>query len=282
MKNENIQTPMSKYKNSIADFKNIVKRSELGIKEFSLNKADSKRIPWTFSRDDKTRTKGVVSDYIVILENTNGVSLALAFKYIGVPESEQTVTGTIKNASFNGEIVGGKPLSIEKFREKIKQFNKENKDKRNLSFLQILNQFSEIFMEEKMNIKDEFKEKEKSISNFLIKARDDLNISELEKEKEKAEKAFKKTETIINKRIEELPEQEEILKLEERIKRLRSIILGKTIQIKKEEKINEKQKNLNDANNNLIDKQKELETKFENEIRNLPEPVKRKLRNNKI
>ena len=282
MKNENIQTPMSKYKNSITDFKNIVKRSELGIKEFSLNKADSKRIAWTFSRDDKTRTKGVVSDYIVILENTNGVSLALAFKYIGVTESEQTVTGTIKNASFNGEIVGGKPLSIEKFREKIKQFNKENKDKRNLSFLQILNKFSEIFMEEKMNIKDEFKEKEKSISNFLIKARDDLNISELEKEKEKAEKAFKKTETIINKRIEELPEQEEILKLEERIKRLRSIILGKTIQIKKEEKINEKQKNLNDANNNLIDKQKELETKFENEIRNLPEPVKRKLRNNKI
>ncbi len=282
MKNENIQTPMSKYKNSITDFKNIVKRSELGIKEFSLNKADPKSIPWPFSRDDKTSTKGVVSDYIVILENTNGVSLALAFKYIGVPESEQTVTGTIKNASFNGEIVGGKPLSIEKFREKIKQFNKEYKDKRNLNFLQILNQFSEIFMEEKMNIKDEFKEKEKSISNFLIKARDDLNISELEKEKEKADKAFKKTETIVNKRIEELPEQEEILKLEERIKRLRSIILEKTIQIKKEEKINEKQKNLNDANNNLIDKQKELETKFENEIRNLPEPVKRKLRNNKI
>jgi len=282
MKNENIQTPMSKYKNSITDFKNIVKRSELGIKEVSLNKADSKSIPWTFSRDDKTSTKGVVSDYIFILENTNGVSLALAFKYIGVPESEQTVTGTIKNASFNGEIVGGKPLSIEKFREKIKQFNKENKNKRDLNFLYILNQFSDIFMEEKLNIKDVFKEKEKSITNFLIKARDDLNLADLEKEQEKAEKAFKKTETIINKRVEELPEQSEIVKLEERIKRLRSIIVEKTIQIKKEEKFNEKQKKLNDATNDLITKQKELNTKFEDEIKNLPEPVKRKLRNNNI
>jgi hypothetical protein len=282
MKNENIQTPMSKYKTSITDFKNIVKRSEVGIKEVTLNKADSKSIPWPFSSNDKTRTKGVTSDFICILENTNGVSLALAFKYIGVPEEEQTVTATIKNASFNGEIVGGKPLNIEQFREKLKQFNKENKNKRDLNFLYILNQFSDIFMEEKLNIKDVFKEKEKSITNFLIKARDDLNLADLEKEQEKAEKAFKKTETIINKRVEELPEQSEIVKLEERIKRLRSIIVEKTIQIKKEEKFNEKQKKLNDATNDLITKQKELNTKFEDEIKNLPEPVKIKLRKNKI
>ncbi len=135
MKKEEVKTPMSKYKSSITEFKNIIRSSEYGIKEISLNKVKSKSIPWTFSRDDKNSTKGVISDFIFILENTNGISLALAFKYIGVPEEEQTVTATIKNASFNGEIVGGKPLNIEQFREKLKQFNKENKNKRDLNFL---------------------------------------------------------------------------------------------------------------------------------------------------
>lgn len=289
MKNNKEMTPMKRYKTTIDNFRDIVRNVD-GVREINLNKSESKNIPWPFQQNGKSESKGVESDFIMFFKkssDSNDVSFGLAFNYIGLPTEEHNVTATIKNATAKGGIVASVPMKIEEFKDKMKIFIKtmnlelENKNKKP-EFLKVMEKFSEIFLDNTLNIKNELKERDISITNFLNTASDKLKISEIEKIHIDAAKNLLKHEANVKERVANLEEQTERTQLLERVKELDFIIASKTLAIKKDEQINERKKLVNDTENKLTTQKVKLAGMLDEEIKDLPVALKNIIRRDKL
>lgn len=287
MENNKEMTPMKRYKTTLDNFRNIVK-SIGGVKEVNLNKSESKSIPWPFQQNNKSETKGVESDFIMFFKSSyisSDISFGLAFNYIGLPAEEHNVTATVKNATAKGGIIGSVPMKIEEFRDKMKIFIKtmnlelENK---NYEFLKLMEKFSEVFLDNTLNIKNELKERDIGITNFLNDASNKLQITELEKNHTDASKTLIKHEANVKKRVANLEEQTERKQLLDRVNELDSIIVSKTLSIKKDEQIDERKKLVNDAEKKLNLQKVKLAKMLDEEIKDLPVSLKNIIKRDKL
>lgn len=273
-------TPMKRYKSSIDKLRNQLSSV---TREVALNKSESKHIPWPYSRNGETSTKGVESDFILIFQDRANpdLSFAFTFEYIDKTPEQQTVSGSIKYGDKDGELKMGSPMNMEEFRTSLSSFNKNLEEirlKGKMEFNLVIEKFSETFLKAEFKLSNELKNASKSVATFLKNKASELNLNSLEKMVEVTQSAREEAEINIGKKIKLSPAYKEREKLIERLKQLDKMLDTSKILFEKEESLGEKKRLELEAKRNLDNANKKLDNHFNSEIAKYPNAVKSRIK----
>lgn len=137
-------TPMKQLKGNVENFKNETK--EL-FNFLALNKVEPKYNPL-----EQKYSKGVDSDFILLLNPKNrGLKNAFsgAFVFTYLDQSKPvTIQAQLKTSTENDSIIGSEELSVEEFKIRINNLNKELKNRNSngkIGFYELFNMFKETF-----------------------------------------------------------------------------------------------------------------------------------------
>lgn len=245
-------TPMKRYTFQMQELNSQLK-SFLSRK--TLNKSEPKNY---YSNHESLYTKGVQNDFIVIFsENLTGVSFALAFNYIGLAVSEQTVKATVKISPYDGGIKSSEEMTLDEFKNKLTFFNKwlaENNVKHcksNDSSLLIIDKFSDIFTNKQLNIKKEVERNQKKLNEIILEKEKDLNILSLAQKLSASKEDLKKANSLILNNIENSPEFKELKKIEKRAAELIGIVNANRNSLEKDMKVLDLSNNVDVCSLNL-------------------------------
>lgn len=270
-------TPMSRYKTGLTTLRH---RMSGYSDELSLNKADSKSIPYPFDKYGKGSTKGVESDFIMIFKDqyNKEVSFALVFDYINKSQDQQMVFGSIKFGNNDGEIKTGAPMNLETFKNTLNAFNKTIENMKDRTFDKIMTAFSSAFMKEEFNLNQELKAATNSVTSFLEKKTKELNIEQLETLATDSKNLHQKAEQNVEKRLKRTSIYKEREELRKRVEELNKLIDAKRNDLENEERVNEKKAMAKTADKSLTQAKQKLDDSLETEIKKYPASVKSRLK----
>lgn len=264
--------------------------------ELTLNKVDSKYRSFAnrryWSGDEPQYTKGVDSDFILILQNKGmGLSFALAFNYIDLPKEMQTVVATVKTKEGNKNldmIIGSKPMSLDMFKAKLVEFNGLYKDTspgptdQKTSVRNIIDSFSKIFIDQKLDLNQETQNAMKKREDLENQLKDELKYETIKSKHVKAQEELNKANHSITKAVNDLFEKKELERLEAVIKNLKVDLAQKKSSIEKSFSLKEKKDSFNQVEQSLAiadDKIKQQLDLFDRSlIKDVREKVKSKRR----
>ena len=218
-------TPMKRLSNQMKDFRaNMLPM----FREVILNKVESKFNKYDFY--NPLYTKGVKNDFVIFFKSkTSDISLGFTFNYIDLPIEKQTVYATFNTTSDNKTMLTSSIFSINDFKIKLNQFNQLTKNNDRLFFEDIIEYFSQVFLQSKINIKKELKERQEYLNALSITKYEELKLKQLSDELNDISKKYDKQyeQSIIE--VAKLPETLEIKQL-----KLKMENLMLTVQRKKE------------------------------------------------
>lgn len=132
-------TPMQTLKNQFDDFKTIL--TAVGFTEMTLNKSNPKTAYTSIYGEYKSyENKGVKSDFVKLFQikfnKEKSYSIGFVFKYLDIPEAEQSVVISIKEGSDN--FLKSKHYSISDFKENFKNIIEEIKSQNDINYSSII------------------------------------------------------------------------------------------------------------------------------------------------
>ena len=271
-------TPMKRFSGNIQEMRENLKTH---FKEISLNKSEPK-----YNRKDYTTSKGVDSDFILIFsEPRKDISFALAFDYIGLDAKEQNVTASIKKGKTNTEIESSQVMLLPEFKEKINEFNKIFKEifttvntTMQLNPVSIMNKFSEIFLEKKLDLEKELHQKQEDLNELIETVSKELKIPETRKAKKLAIENLAKAQEEVKKQITQSEDFKTLMDLKKQVHDLEKKINTKTASLETSLKVRDLKKESDNTNESLIIKEYELEKKVASELSKMPKIIQKKLK----
>lgn len=140
-------TPMQSLKNHFDSFKNLLPEV---FKELSLNKSEDRTFVLSFCGDSTEYSmKGVRSDFIKTFKakfnDQDSYSIGFSFKYLNVPDVEQTVQVSLKIGNKYPLYYKGEHLLVEDFRVKFSNAVKKIDDLEDKNCKTIVNLVKEDF-----------------------------------------------------------------------------------------------------------------------------------------
>lgn len=281
-------TPMRRYSTLVDQMK---KNIAPYFNEVGLNKVDPKYKGFrgSYWRDDEpSYTKGVDSDFILIFQNKGmAISFALSFNYINLPKEMQTVVATVKTkdtAKNIDLIVGSKPINLDMFKSKVIEFNKlyeinsPGATDQKSSVRNIAEAFSKIFIDQKLDLKQEVENALEKRQKLEKKVKDNLNYEELYNNHKEAKNILEKAKTSIDSDISLLAEKREIDRLESLLKDLRVELAQRKSAIEKKHKLKEKKDAFNKVDVYLIDANEAIKKSLDLFDRSLIKDVRQKVK----
>ena len=171
-------TPMKRLSNQMKDFRaNMLPM----FREVILNKVESKFNKYDFY--NPLYTKGVKNDFVIFFKSkTSDISLGFTFNYIDLPIEKQTVYATFNTTSDNKTMLTSSIFSINDFKIKLNQFNQLTKNNDRLFFEDIIEYFSQVFLQSKININKELKERQEYLNALSITKYEELKLKQLSDE----------------------------------------------------------------------------------------------------
>lgn len=271
-------TPMKRYKTAIDHLRSQVRGHS---HEFTLNKAESRRIPWVFARGDKYETKGVECDFIMIFESleNKGFSFALTFTYMDKAQEEQLVCGSVKFGDELEQTRYGEPMPLEKFKESLNALNKKLTALENKNYDEIINVFSEVFLQTTFSLADDIEKASAEIKQFVAEKTAELVIKEAEDVAKIAREAHSTATANVDaalKASEAYKEREELL---ERLARLDKVLTNKKVLLNKKEDVAVKEKAKKKAEETLQSKKLTLSMQLNKKLLDYPKAIRTRIVN---
>lgn len=271
-------TPMKRYKTAIDNLRSQVRGH---AHEFTLNKAESRRIPWAFSRGDKYETKGVECDFIMIFESleNKGFSFALTFTYMDKTQEEQLVCGSVKFGDELDQTRYGEPMPLEKFKESLNALNKKLTMIENKSYDEIINVFSEVFLQTTFSLAADIEKASEEIKQFVAAKTAELDIKEAEDVAKITRESHSTATANVDaalKASEAYKEREELL---ERLARLDKVLTNKKVLLNKKEEVSIKEKAKKKADETLQSKKLDLSMQLNKKLLDYPKAIRTRIVN---
>lgn len=290
--------PSKKLSNNLRMLKENLK----GIYEHTtLNKARSKYNPYGGDGFGGS-SKGVESDQLLIfspkLKGEEYTTFAIVFDYSNKPEEEHTIQLSIKpnnrakkyyesqeekekRHETNKKIESSVLYSVQEFRELINKINKKiNEIKINspkdMNEEAVLELVSEIFLNKKINLKEEVDKANKEINNFLkskVKKQEKLQEKIEEKESE-----LKKVESTIQGSLKRTKEYIELMKLEKRQKELKEILKKKEKEYRENKGVKNLQKEIKGLKESNYQNEQEMRQGQSEILKTKPAVLKNRIR----
>lgn len=267
----------------------------------TLNKARSKYNPYG-GNGFGSSSKGVESDQLLIFSpKTKGkeyTTFAIVFDYSNKPEEDHTIQLSIKpnnrtnkyyesqedkeeRHKTNKKIESSVLFSVAEFRELINKMNKKiNEIKINspkdINEETILELVSEVFLNKKINLKEEVDKANKEIDIFL---KDKIKKQEkLEEEIEEKENELKKVESNIQGSLKRTKEYIELMKLEKRQKELKEALKKKEKQYKENKGVQNLKNEIKVLKESNYQNEKEMRQGQSEILKTKPAVLKNKIR----
>jgi hypothetical protein len=271
-------TPMKRYKTAIDNLRSQVRGHS---HEFTLNKAESRRIPWVFARSDKYETKGVECDFIMIFESleNKGFSFALTFTYMDKEQDEQLVCGSVKFGDELDQTRYGEPMPLEKFKESLNSLNKKLTTIDNKSYDEIINVFSEVFLQTTFSLADDIEKASAEIKQFVAEKTAELDIKLAEDVSKLTRESYSTATANVDaalKASEAYKEREELL---ERLARLDKVLTNKKVLLNKQEEVSIKEKAKKKADETLQSKKFDLSMQLNKKLLDYPKAIRTRIVN---
>lgn len=267
-----VMTPMTRLNNGLTKLKNSLIPV---FKEYTLNKSSPKSYyegGW-----DSKRTKGVETDFISIMQSSKGniadVSFAFSFTFLNLPEKEHTVQVSVKRDETNESIITSPHMSVDEFKEKLNEFNREFKNCEITSTNpqhQIVKFVIKTFGVVEPELSLSAKEGKKKFFDFVEEKTNELNIAPLREEVEKAEKKLSKAYKAVEKDIKETGLREKIAQLEEQLKQSYKELENKKEEFSKTHQVTELRYHEKEAKQNLNKMESKLLREIENALKKIP------------
>lgn len=273
-----VLTPMKRYKAAIDNLRSQISEH---AHEFTLNKSESKRIPWVFARNDKYETKGVECDFIMVFESleTKGFSFALTFTYMEKTPDEQTVCGSVKFGDADDQICYGEEMTIEAFKETLNRLNKKLKTLENKNYDEIVSAFSVAFLKKTFSLAEALETATAEVEQFVAQKRLELNIDAAEATFKAAQQIRIQAKQTVNQEIEATEAYQEREKLLERLARLDKMISNKKVMLYKKEDISLKERTEKAAEQDLYSKKHNLSMQLNQELMKYPKAIRSRIVN---
>lgn len=247
--------------------------------EISLNKTESK-----YNYSSMEKSKGVDSDFLLIFESNENKQLSCAFEfsYFNLDVSQQKVTASIKNGPSNHDIISSMPLSLNDFKLILNEFNrwlelKTLNTKKNISF-EIIDCFSDMFLQSKLDIENEIKIKRQELDNFIKINSENLKIPELTLKNNESTQILMKATKLLKNKLEETEEFKELEKVKKRMEFLEHIVEKNKGQFEKDIGLTHIERKANDANLKLMLAEGQLKTLVEKELKKSPKVIYSKIK----
>lgn len=267
----------------------------------TLNKAKSRFNPYGGSGFGGS-SKGVESDQLLIfspkIKGEEYTTFAIVFDYNNKPEEEHTVQLSIKpnnrrvkyfeseedkekRHKANEKIESSILYSVQEFRELINKINKRLSDikinsPKDMNEETVLELVSEIFLNKKVDLKEEIEKTNKEINKFLkskIKKQEELSEKIEEKESE-----LKKVESTIQGSLKRSKEYKELMILEKRQKELKEILKRKESKYKKDKGVEELKQEIKNLKENTNKNHREMIKGQEDILKSKPAILKSRVR----
>lgn len=271
-------TPMKRLSGGLVQLRDLVSPY---CKELTLNKAAPAYNPHGGEHGYGGYSKGVESDFILIFKSKmNNISFALAFNYIDVPVEKQTVAASIKKGESNDDIVSSTPMSLDVFKERLNQFNKYFRGREdNAELSDVVNKFSEILLEEKIDLGAEIEKADKKLSKIVRDANKKYNVPQLNNNLEMVSSDLENAKSLIRLKISEMPESQEIKELEKKLASLRTIVTKREKKLQKDLQLEKLEHNHSKARAALSNATGRVNQEVQQELRTMPGMIANKLKN---
>ncbi len=242
-------TPMKRFSSNLTELKNILDKD---FKVIELNKSSPKYNRYADSWTKMGEKRGVDSDYILIFQEKNTkISFAFVFTFLNLLPQDHYVLGSIKPQGTNISIENSLPMSLNDFNNNLKKFISFLNTNNQILPAQVLNEFSNIFLEFKIDLDAEVKKIEENVELIKKQIKDETNWQEKVINRDKKEKELKKILRSIDEEINDSEDQKELKKLTLRMKELQKIISNKKDELLSKNKVAKKEKELIIANQEI-------------------------------
>lgn len=269
-------TPMKRYKTAIDNL-----RSQVGdyAHEFTLNKSESRRIPWPFIRGDKYETKGVEADFIMIFESTEnkGFSFALTFTYMDKGQEEQMVCGSVKFGDEYDQTRYGETMNLEKFKASLNALNKKLVAISHKNYDEIINVFSEVFLQSTFSLTNDIEKASAEISEFMGAKKTELALEQAEDLAKVARVQHLTATGNVDKSLKESDAYKEREALMERLARLDKVIANKKVLLNKQEDVTAKEKEKKKTEEAVQTKKLELNMALSKKLQDYPKAIRNRI-----
>lgn len=270
LKEENIITPMKRFRNSLNKFSEICQPY---FKNVNLNKSSSKYNPIEYSY-----SKGVESEFISIFKsNLTDLSFAFSFTYMNLETEKQLVEVSHKILD-NDSIITTKPLSLEEFKNKLNLLNKELLTKNKITEKDIWNSFTSIFELTSVNIKKDIINIQEKLQQKIEDKKTDLNLESLEKNYNNTKILYQDGLQLLETEINNSSELKIIKNLEKKLRIAQKSLENKKSNLYKSLNIPSLDNNYREARTKLNTAQKELTQFIEIEKKQIPKSTIKKLK----
>ncbi len=269
-------TPMKRYKTAIDNL-----RSQVGFyaHEFTLNKSESKSIPWPFVRGDKYETKGVEADFIMIFESTEnkGFSFALTFTYMNKTKEEQMVCGSVKFGDQYDQTRYGEAMNLEKFKESLNTLNKKLNNLKHKNYDEIINAFSEIFLQSTFSLASDIEIASREVEKFMNAKKIELALEQAVDLAKVARVQHETATANVNKALQDSDAYKEREALIERLARLDKVIANKKVLLNKQEDVAAKEKEKKKTEADVQTKKFELNMALSKKLQDYPKAIRTRI-----
>lgn len=271
-------TPMKRYKTAIDNLRSQVSDHS---HEFTLNKAESRRIPWVFARGDKYETKGVEADFIMIFESleNKGFSFALTFTYMDKAPEDQLVCGSVKFGDEFDQTRYGEPMPLEKFKEALNTLNKKLSFMDNKNYDEIINVFSEVFLQTTFSLADDIEKSRAEIQTFVAEKTAELEINLAEGVAKLTRDSYARATANVNAALQDSEAFKEREILLERLARLDKVLTNKKVLLNKQEDVSLKEKAKKKAEETLHSKKLDLSMQLTKKLLDYPKAIRTRIVN---
>lgn len=273
-----VLTPMKRYKAAIDNLRMQVSDYS---HEFTLNKAQSRSIPWVFARSDKYETKGVEADFIMIFESleNKGFSFALTFTYMDKAPEEQLVCGSVKFGDEVDQTRYGEPMTLEKFKEALNTLNKKLSFIDNKNYDEIINVFSEEFLQTTFSLADDIEKSRAEIQTFVAEKTAELDINLAEDVAKLTRDSYARATANVNAALQDSEAFKEREILLERLARLDKVLTNKKVLLNKQEDVSLKEKAKKKAEETLNSKKLDLSMQLNKKLLDYPKAIRTRIVN---
>lgn len=271
-------TPMKRYKTAIDNLRSQVRGHS---HEFTLNKAESRRIPWAFSRGDKYETKGVECDFIMIFESleNKGFSFGLTFTYMDKAQEDQLVCGSVKFGDEFEQTRYGEVMPLDKFKESLNLLNKKLTAIENKSYDEIINVFSEVFLKTTFSLADDIEKATAEVSKFITEKTAELYIEVAEDVVKLTRESYSTATANVDAALKDSDAYKEREVLLERLARLDKVLTNKKVLLNKKEDVALKEKAKKKAEETLQSKKFELSMQLNKKLLDYPKAIRTRIVN---
>ena len=266
-------TPMKRLSGNFEALRNLLGENHLN---YTLNKSQSRSIPYVHQMGEKYETLGVKNDFVSIffLEKDKYPSFAFVCNYMNKNEPV-TFTAQLKTSQHNDSIANSVTMDFAGFRIGLNLFCKKLKEIQGEKRFQKLaiEEFASVFLNDGVSPETAF-ELEKFRAHFENHELTHVVSSLIEKTEAAKLEMEEALENSIAK-IKEIPEINEIKQLRLKLQMLESIVKSKSEAINLEHKVKEKSLSFNKLSKENAENKVRLSTAKSEYLKGLPPMVRR-------